>query len=59
MVGARREIFVPLDHVTNDQRLDAARQDHERILAAVKDRDPGRAAQEMRRHLISPKKGGN
>lgn len=56
MVSVRREIFVPLDHVMDDHRVDVIRENHERILAAVRDRDPKRAAEEMRRHLVSPKR---
>jgi GntR family transcriptional regulator, transcriptional repressor for pyruvate dehydrogenase complex len=54
-VMVRREIFVPLDHVIDDQRVDVIRENHDRILAAVKDRDPVRAAAEMKHHLVNPR----
>ncbi|MCL5735620.1 MAG: FCD domain-containing protein [Actinobacteria bacterium] len=55
MMTIRREIFVPLDHVIDDQRVDIIRENHDRILAAVRDRDPERAAAEMRKHLVNPR----
>jgi DNA-binding FadR family transcriptional regulator len=58
MVTARREIFVPLDHVIDEHRVDTIRENHDRILAAVRDRDPERAAAEMRHHLVNPRNSG-
>jgi GntR family transcriptional regulator, transcriptional repressor for pyruvate dehydrogenase complex len=59
MVATRREIFVPLDHVMDEHRVDVIRENHERILAAVKAGDPERAAAEMRHHLVNPKTADN
>jgi GntR family transcriptional repressor for pyruvate dehydrogenase complex len=57
-VMVRREIFVPLDHVIDKDRVDTIRESHDRILAAVRDRDPVRAAAEMRNHLVNPRNSG-
>ncbi len=57
-VMARREIFVPLDHLIDKHRVDIIRENHDRILAAVRDRDPARAAAEMRNHLVNPRNSG-
>lgn len=55
MVATRREIFVPLDRLIDRHQISILRQNHERVLEAVRDRDPERAAAEMRRHLVEPK----
>jgi DNA-binding FadR family transcriptional regulator len=55
MVTTRREIFVPLDHLIDMHRVDILRENHERILAAVRDGDGDRAAEEMENHLVNPR----
>lgn len=54
MVSIRREIFIPFDYLMSDTWLDSMRDFHARILTAVRDRDPARAALEMEQHLFSP-----
>ena len=54
----RGQIFIPLDHLMNDEeseRFKVGMHDHHAlILAAVRDKDPARAAAEMERHLRDP-----
>ena len=51
MVTIRGELFVPTDWVLTNDRLTDIEGVHDRILAAVRDQDPERAAQEMAAHL--------
>jgi GntR family transcriptional repressor for pyruvate dehydrogenase complex len=48
---ARSELFVPVDQEMQADRFDEILGLHERVLAAVRDRDPARAEEEMRAHL--------
>ncbi len=61
-VGVRNEIFIPLDHLLSDELSDRFSSEmhdyHARILDAVRNRDPARAAAEMRRHLVDPHNWG-
>ena len=56
--AVRREIFVPLDHVIDKDRVDEIRESHDRIFAAVRAGDPALAATEMRNHLVNPRHSG-
>jgi DNA-binding FadR family transcriptional regulator len=51
MLNMRSELFVPTDWVMTTSRAHDIENVHDHILAAVRDRDPVRAAEEMNRHL--------
>jgi DNA-binding FadR family transcriptional regulator len=51
MMTIRGELFVPADWVLTGHRLADIQNVHDQILAAVRDKDPVRAAEEMRIHL--------
>ena len=51
MVSIRGQLFVPTDWDLTRHRIHAVEGLHGRILAAVRDKDPVRAAEEMRVHL--------
>ena len=55
----RRQIFVPIDYLMDGSHIREFREDHDRILEAVRDQDPARAAAEMDQHLISPRTWDN
>jgi GntR family transcriptional repressor for pyruvate dehydrogenase complex len=51
VVAVRQEIFLPVDLLLRQHPADELRAAHGEVLAAVRDRDPGRAAGCMRAHL--------
>jgi GntR family transcriptional regulator, transcriptional repressor for pyruvate dehydrogenase complex len=54
MKEIRDEIFIPFDYLLSDEWFEGMRNFHARILDAVRDRDPKRAALEMEHHLLNP-----
>jgi GntR family transcriptional regulator, transcriptional repressor for pyruvate dehydrogenase complex len=54
MKEIRDEIFIPFDYLLSDEWFEGMRNFHARILEAVRDQDPGRAALEMESHLFNP-----
>jgi GntR family transcriptional regulator, transcriptional repressor for pyruvate dehydrogenase complex len=54
VVQIYRQIFVPIDYLM-DGSLDDFREQHDRILEAVRDRDATRAAAQTDRHLVGPR----
>jgi DNA-binding FadR family transcriptional regulator len=51
MLGAEDQLFFPVHKVMESDEVEMVRQVHGRIVAAIRDRDPGRAAREMSVHL--------
>jgi len=51
MVSIRGQLFVPADWVLTGHRITDVENVHNRIMEAVRDKDPVRAAEEMRIHL--------
>ena len=49
-----RQVFVPIDYLMNGS-LEEFRAGHDRILDAVRDGDPERAAAEMSTHIVGPR----
>jgi DNA-binding FadR family transcriptional regulator len=51
MMDARGELFIPVDLARLEERPHQVQDSHSAILEAIRDRDPARAADEMRRHI--------
>jgi len=51
MLAVRSELFIPVDQTLTDGRQEEVHRTHEGILAAIRDRDPLRAAAEMEKHI--------
>lgn len=51
MLAARGELFIPVDLALLEDRENQVHDTHAAILAAIRDRDPATAADEMRRHI--------
>jgi GntR family transcriptional regulator, transcriptional repressor for pyruvate dehydrogenase complex len=52
MLAVRRELFLPAGLMLRKHRADELRNIHRQILEAVRDRDPEKAAESMRDHLV-------
>lgn len=51
MLASRGELFVPVDLDRLEDREHQVHDSHDAVLQAIRDRDPARAAEEMRRHI--------
>ncbi len=51
MMDARGELFIPVDLARLEDRPHQVHGSHGAILDAIRDRDPGRATEEMRKHI--------